>query len=98
MSDALFLQGLLEGIAAIEAQGWQQLAACDALWLQRVITIGAGARNPVWRPIRQATIGRPVLNHPSVPLACGAAQWAQNLPSNLTQHPSTTAVQRRMVG
>ena len=78
VSDALFLQGLLEGIAAIEAQGWQQLAACGAPPLQRVITVGGGARNPVWRRIRQTAIGRPVLNRPSLPPACGAAQLARS--------------------
>ena len=78
VSDALFLQGLLEGIATIEAQGWQQLAACGAPRLQRVITVGGGARNPVWRRIRQAAVGCPVLNRPSVPLACGAARLARS--------------------
>ena len=33
-------------------RGAPTLAACGAPRLQRVITIGAGARNPVWRRIR----------------------------------------------
>ena len=79
VSDALFLQGLLEGIATIEAEGWKQLQTCGAPPLQRVITVGGGARNPIWRRIREAAIGRPVLNRPSVPLACGAARLARRV-------------------
>jgi sugar (pentulose or hexulose) kinase len=50
--DAVFFQGLLEGIAAIEAMGYERLAALGASPLKRVITIGGGARNEAWTAIR----------------------------------------------
>ena len=49
VGDALFLQGWLEGIAAIEAQGWARLQALGAPAVQRVLTVGGGAQNPTWR-------------------------------------------------
>jgi sugar (pentulose or hexulose) kinase len=42
-----FLQGMLEGIAAIEAEGYRLLARLGAPAPTRVIGIGGGAANPV---------------------------------------------------
>jgi D-ribulokinase len=58
--DALFFQGLLEGIAAVEAQAYQALRDLGAPPLQRVISIGGGARNGAWTAIRQRILGVPV--------------------------------------
>ena len=77
VSDALFLQGLLEGIAAVEARGWARLQALGAPPVRRVLTVGGGARNPVWRQLRQQALGCPVLNRPYASTACGAAQLAR---------------------
>ncbi|MCT0219534.1 sugar kinase [Synechococcus sp. CS-1329] len=77
VSDALFLQGLLEGLARIEAQGWTRLAQLGAPPLQRVISLGGGARNPQWRQLRQQAIARPVLNRPGLSAAQGMARLAQ---------------------
>lgn len=79
VSDALFLQGLLEGIAAIEARGWARLQALGAPAVQRVLTVGGGARNPTWRQLRQHALGRPVLNRPHASTACGAARLAREV-------------------
>ena len=49
---ALFLQGILEGIAAIEARGYARLAELGAPELRRLRTVGGGANNPVWSRIR----------------------------------------------
>ncbi|MYK90620.1 MAG: sugar kinase, partial [Synechococcus sp. SB0669_bin_8] len=86
VSDALFLQGLLEGIAAIEARGWARLQALGAPAVQRVLTVGGGARNPTWRQLRQQALGCPVLNRPHASTACGAARLAcrQNGTSTLS--------------
>ncbi len=59
-SDALYLHGLLEGIANIEAQGWSKLAELGAHIPKKIITIGGGARNPQWRQIREQVIGIPI--------------------------------------
>jgi len=51
--DARFLHGILEGMARIEASGYQKLKDLGAAQLKRVITAGGGAQNPVWRGILQ---------------------------------------------
>ncbi|GDX78040.1 sugar kinase [Cyanobium sp.] len=76
VSDALYLQGLLEGLTAIEAAGWRRLRELGAPGLQRVITLGGGARNPQWRRIRERALGVPVLNRPRLSAARGMAQLA----------------------
>jgi D-ribulokinase len=58
--DAQFFQGLLEGIAGVEALAYQALRNLGALGWQRVISIGGGARNAAWTAIRQRTLGVPV--------------------------------------
>jgi len=79
VSDALYLQGLLEGLAAIEAAGWQRLQQLGAPPVRRVITLGGGARNPQWRAIRQRVLGVPVLNRPQLSAAGGMARLAADV-------------------
>lgn len=62
-----FLQGLLESLARIEAQGYHLLVAHGAPPLKAVYTAGGGAQNTVWQTIRQ--------RHLQVP--CYAAQHQQ---------------------
>ncbi len=76
VSDALYLQGLLEGLTELERQGWQRLRELGAPPLQRVITLGGGARNPQWRLLRQRALGVPVLQRPALPSALGMAHLA----------------------
>ena len=76
VSDALFLQGLLEGLARIEAQGWQRLLALGAPPIERVISLGGGARNPQWRQLRERALGLPVWNRPGLSSALGTARLA----------------------
>ncbi|GIL57680.1 hypothetical protein Vafri_12808 [Volvox africanus] len=58
--DAVFLQGLLEGISQIEAAAYSRLAAMGASPLKEVVTAGGGAVNPKWTAIRQRLLGVPV--------------------------------------
>jgi sugar (pentulose or hexulose) kinase len=58
--DALFFQGLLEGMARIEWRGYRRLAELCAPWPQHVLTIGGGAGNAAWQKIRAAQLGLPV--------------------------------------
>jgi len=58
--DARFFQGILEGIARIEARGYRRLAELGAPWPSRVISTGGGAANAAWRTIRSRLLGIPV--------------------------------------
>ena len=75
VSDALFLQGLLEGMARIEAQGWQRLTELGAKRPHRLITLGGGARNPQWRRIRERIVGCQITSCLTPP-AAGVARLA----------------------
>jgi hypothetical protein len=76
--DAMFFQGLLEGIAAIEATGYERLAALSASPLKRVITIGGGARNGAWTAIRARRLGVSVTVAEQAEAAFGTALLALN--------------------
>jgi xylulokinase len=44
---------MLEGIARIEAQGYELLKKLGAPAITRVYTAGGGAKNPAWERIRE---------------------------------------------
>ena len=75
VSDALYLQALLEGLASIEARGWERLQQLGARKPQRVISLGGGARNPQWRRIRERKLGCSVVSCLQPP-AAGVARLA----------------------
>jgi D-ribulokinase len=75
--DAVFLQGLLEGIAAVEALGYRRLAELGAPALRSVRSVGGGAKNDAWRLIRARTLGVPLLPPRSDEAAVGAALVAR---------------------
>ena len=72
----VFLQGLLEGIAAIEQQGYQLLTELGAPALRRVFTMGGGSHNAAWTRIREQKLGAPILPAVSVDAAFGTALLA----------------------
>ncbi len=74
--DAVFLQGLMEGLAAIERLGYELLALHGAPFPASVITLGGGARNRAWQTIRAGTLGIPVVSAKGS-AAVGAARLAQ---------------------
>ena len=76
VSDALYLQALLEGLTRLEASGWRRLEELGMPPLRRVISLGGGARNPQWRHMRQRALGIPVLNRPALSAARGMALLA----------------------
>ena len=78
ISDALYLQALLEGLTQIEVAGWQRLEALGAPPVKRVISLGGGARNPQWRRMRQRALGRPVLHRADASAALGMALLARS--------------------
>jgi hypothetical protein len=52
-----FFQGMLEGIAQIEADGYRLLAQLGATPLTEVRTTGGGAQNPAWTRMRERVLG-----------------------------------------
>jgi xylulokinase len=75
--DAQFLHGLLEGMARIEAHGYQRLLQLGASALKQVITAGGGAQNETWAAIRQNLLGVPVSAAKHGDAAFGAARLAR---------------------
>jgi D-ribulokinase len=74
--DAIFLHGLLEGIARIEALGYRRLFELGGPGLAGVATVGGGAANESWRRIRAATLGVPVVMSETSEAAIGVARLA----------------------
>lgn len=72
-----FLYGLLEGMASIEAQGYQCLQALGATPLTHVFSAGGGARNATWTAIRQQHLSAPVTTAKTTEAAFGTACLAQ---------------------
>ncbi len=75
--DARFLQGMLEGIAAIEAAGYARLRELGAPSPRRILTVGGGARNPAWTATRRRALPGIPFETPRSDQAChGAAMLA----------------------
>lgn len=77
--DAEFLQGLLESMARIEAQGYGLLTQLGASPLQQVFTAGGGAKNEIWRAMRQRHLKVSVYPSPHQQAAYGTALLAAGL-------------------
>lgn len=76
--DVRFLQGLLEGLTAIETQAWQRLQELGAAPLKRLRSSGGGSHNPVWTELRRRAMGvdMPASDHDEA--AFGSARLAKN--------------------
>jgi xylulokinase len=81
-ADADFLQGLLESIARIEAQGYQQLQTLGAPPLKQVYTAGGGAKNQTWTAIRARLLQVPVDASTQTEAAYGSAILARSAMGN----------------
>jgi len=75
-SDAVFFQGILEGLARIEQHGYRLLADLGAPYPERVLTVGGGAVNAGWMDIREQLLGVPVTRASHQEAAFGAALLA----------------------
>ena len=78
-NDALFFQGLLEGIAEIEHTGYKLLEELGAPYPTSVQTTGGGAINKAWQKIRQHKLGIPVSVAEQTAAAYGTAKLAAKL-------------------
>lgn len=75
--DARFLQGLLEGIAAVERLAFDRLHELGAPYPTRVFSVGGGARNPAWSRIRERVLGVPLVEPVRQDAAYGTALLAR---------------------
>ena len=75
-SDALFFQGILEGLAAIEERGYRLLSELGAPYPSRVLTVGGGASNRGWQQLRAQRLRVPVSRALHQEAAYGAALLA----------------------
>jgi len=90
--DVTFFQGLLEGMAGIEHQGYRLLHALGAPYPKRVCTAGGGANNAAWMEIRRTLLGVPVTIAAHQEAAYGSALLAlKGLSGKSSQTPSRSA-------
>jgi len=54
-NDAIFLQGIIEGLTEIEEKGLQKLATLSQTNLQTIFTAGGGTKNTFWMGLRKQT-------------------------------------------
>lgn len=74
--DHIFFQGLLEGIAAIEAVGYKRLVELGATPLASIRSVGGGAANAKWSEIRLKALSVPAKLPHSEQAAMGTARLA----------------------
>ena len=76
-SDSEFFQGLLEGIANIEAEAYKKLIALGAATPKRIYTTGGGSKNAAWNQIRQRVTGIEVVSATHSEACYGSALLAK---------------------
>lgn len=74
--DHVFLQGLLEGIAEVEALAYRTLAELGASPLTSIRSVGGGAGNETWTQIRLKRLAVPARESESEHAAMGTARLA----------------------
>jgi D-ribulokinase len=74
--DHVFLQGLLEGIAAVEALAYRKLAELGASPLSSICSVGGGAANEKWTAMRLRALAVPAKHPESEHAAMGTARLA----------------------
>ncbi len=75
--DVRFFQGLLEGVARIEKEGYERLAELGAPYPVSVRSNGGGAGNRAWTQLRGALLGVPMLTARDEQACYGSALLAQ---------------------
>ena len=76
MDRVRYLQGLFEGIARIEKQGYDLLEALGTDPVASIRSAGGGAKNAVFTRIRQRIVDRPLLEAENTDAAYGSALLA----------------------
>ena len=85
-NDAVFFQGLLEGVAKIEHTGYKLLEQLGAPYPSSVQTAGGGAINKAWQQIREHQLGIPVTAASHTAAAYGVAKLAMKNNLKTKQH------------
>jgi sugar (pentulose or hexulose) kinase len=75
--DAVFFQGILEGLTTIERRGYRLLESLGAPWPERIYSVGGGAVNVAWCSMRATALGIPVSVAQYQQAAYGAALLAR---------------------
>jgi sugar (pentulose or hexulose) kinase len=76
-SDVMFFQGLLEGIARIEAKGYNKLKELGAPYPKIIYTMGGGNKNRAWNKIRERITGAQILTTAHSEACYGSAKLAR---------------------
>lgn len=63
--DVIFFQGMLEGIAAIEAKAYHLLETLGAPWPSSVRTTGGGSKNMAWTQMRKHSLNKNTIMVPA---------------------------------
>lgn len=74
-----FLHGLLEGMARIEALGYEKLTTLGGGPVNQIYTAGGGAQNPIWHRLRSQALGIPLSPPIHTEAAYGTAWLAAGL-------------------
>ena len=77
--DVQFLQGILEGIADVEARSYQLLTEMGAPYPTVVYTLGGGSCNQYWAEMREQRLEVPVKNAAHQQAAYGVALLARSV-------------------
>ncbi len=75
-SNIKFFQGILEGIATIESQGYQKLIELGAPKINSVRSVGGGSKNTAWTQIRKNTLQVDMISPEYTEAAYGSALLA----------------------
>lgn len=75
--DIEFFQGLLEGMARIEADAYDKLAELGTDRPERIFTAGGGNRNSAWMRMRERMLGVPVIEAEHSEASYGSALLAR---------------------
>ena len=75
-NNTLFLQGLFESIAKVEANGYRLLERMGATPLKRVFSAGGGAKNNAWTTIRKNYLKIQILPSIHIDASFGTARLA----------------------
>ena len=76
--DAVFLQAMFEGIANIEVMAYQIIAELGTSSIKRLISVGGGSRNTIWKAMRERKLGLKFDNATSNEAAYGSALIARD--------------------
>lgn len=76
--DVIFLQAMLEGIAAVEARCYRSIKARGGGTPSQLLTAGGGAKNPNWTALREVALGQKIYPARHSEAAIGCATLARS--------------------